>query len=626
MTTRRLPLLGVARILAALSAVGSVACTDTIVADGRPTASIITPDRAAPEVLRAARELQSYVLKTTGAELPIRNDSEARTEPVEIRIAVSPIGPVRDGDSTSQITHEDGYAIESAGRRITILGGSPRGALYGAYAFIERVLDVRWFMPTDLGEDIVPRRTVAVPVLSMVRNPAFPNVSGFSWVGSPGAEDWELRMRAKVGRKVSFGHNWHNIYPFSKESFEKNPEMFALFAGRRGASPQLCTSNPDVVRVSVEAARRAFKADPDLPLFSISPNDGTGFCECERCRKIDALYGVTDGSITDRLVHYANEVLAEVEKTNPGKQLGIYAYAEYTSPPKKARPRPGYATSLTHMPWEFCHVHSVDDPACPSNVRFLRYLKDWSKATSHTGVYEYYGHFFAFTPWPIVHSMRRDIPLFKSLGVERFISETQQNWANQGVNFYVAAKLVEDPGRDVDALLAEYFDRFYGKAGPAMRRYFDLWESAITTTSAAGDRGYAWLSMFTPELVTKADLILREAEATARKDARKFERRVAFARVGFGFTEAYALMLDAGLRNDPAGVDRWLEECLTRLRATAGSTPQAFYVDLALDQTRYVARILSRGVAPWIALQPMPVVEPASSPSPSPAPRAPTTP
>ena len=66
----------------------------------------------------------------------------------------------------------------------------------------------------------------------------------------------------------------------------------------RGRSPQLCSAHPDVVRFSVEAARRAFDADPTRLLFSISPNDGYGFCTDARCRAVDALYGVTDGSFS----------------------------------------------------------------------------------------------------------------------------------------------------------------------------------------------------------------------------------------------------------------------------------------------------------------------------------------
>lgn len=595
------------RPLLLLLAVFLQGCTELIVQDGKTRASIILPKDAPVELQRAAKELQTYVKKTSGAELRIGTEGGEPDEGVLIRLAVTPIGITRGGDPMTQIVHEDGYAIQSAGRTITIMGGSPRGALYGVYDFIERALGVRWFMPTEMGEDIVPSKSIPVPELAIVKNPAFPSVSGFTWAGSPGAEDWEQRMRVKVGKAVSFGHNWYNIHRFSKETFEADPEMFALVSGQRGRSTQLCSSNPKVIQVTVEAARRYFKANPDAPLFSISPNDGLGWCECERCKNVDALYGITDFSLADRFVHYANRVLEELEKTNPGKQVGIYAYAEHTSPPKRARPKANYVTALTHMPWEFCHVHAINDPACPSNKRYLEYVKGWSNLTRHVGAYEYYGHFFVFTPWPIVHSMRVDIPLYKELKIERFISETQQNWANQGLNFYVAAKLVADPTLDVDALLAEYFSRFYGKAGGAMRRYFDLWETSMKKTGESPEhRGYSWLSMFTLPLVAEADVILKEAEALAATDSEKVQKRVAFVRVGFGYTDAFARMIEAGGRKDKAALAQWSEEAQKRVKATEGSAPQAFFTSLAIDQTKYMARILESGVPPWIALRPVP--------------------
>jgi hypothetical protein len=591
-------------VAAALVGAGVIvqACSEAIVRDGRPGARIVITEDAPIELTRAARELQTYVQKVTGAELPIATFGGVSTERVEIRLEVETRAERRDGPRRG-ITHDDGYAIRSHGRSITITGGSPRGALYGVYDFIERALNVRWFMPTPMGEDILPAKSISVPELALVKNPAFAYVGGFTWAGSPGAEEWELRMRVRIGPNTSFGHNWENIHRFSPEAFARNPEMFAMVRGRRGHSPQLCSSHPEVIRVSVEAARRYFEAHPEAPIFSISPNDGAGFCECDRCRRIDALYGVTDGSLADRFVHYANEVLKELEKTHPLKQVGILAYVEHTAPPKRAKPRPGYVTALTHMPWVFCHVHAIDDASCPTNRKFMGYLKGWSALTSHAGIYEYYGQFFAFTPWPIVHSIRRDIPLFKSLGLERFTSETQQNWANQGINFYVAAKLVDDPSRDVDALLKEYFSRFYGRAGTAMRRYFDLWEGAMPKTGAAGDRGWAWLSMFTPALVAEAASALSEAERLAAGDSEKVKGRVAFARLGFRYTEAYTMMLNAGLRKDTRAVLEWSEEAQKRLKATEGSAPQAFYVSLALEQTRYMTQILLTGEPPWVALK-----------------------
>jgi Domain of unknown function (DUF4838)/Glycosyl hydrolase family 67 N-terminus len=595
------------RRLLPLTALLLQGCTPLIVADGKPRASIILPKDAPAELARAAKELQTYVEKTSGAVLRIRTEDGQPGEPVEIRLAVNPLGAKRGGDPNKEIVHEDGYAIRSGGAAITIMGGSPRGTLYGVYDFIERALGVRWFMPTETGEDILKSKSIPVPELAIVKNPAFPSVGGFTWAGSPGAADWELRMRVKVGKAVTFGHNWYNIHRLSKETLEADPEMFALVSGQRGRSSQLCSSNPKVVQVTVEAARRHFKANPEAPLFSISPNDGPGWCECERCRNIDALYGITDFSLADRFVHYANQVLEELEKTNPGKQVGVYAYAEHTSPPKRARPKPGYATALTHMPWEFCHVHPVDDPACPSNQRYLGYLKGWSNLTRHLGVYEYYGHFFFFGPWPIVHSIRADIPRYKELKVERFISETQQNWANQGLNFYVAAKLVADPTVDVDALLAEYFSRFYGKAGGAMRRYSDLWEAAMKKTGGDPEhRGYSWLQMFTLPLLAEAEGILKEAEREAARDTEKVRKRVALARTGFGYTDAFGRMLDAGARRDRADLARWSGEAQKRVKATERSAPQAFFTSLAIDQTKYMERILESGVPLWIALRPVP--------------------
>ncbi len=602
-------------VFVAMTALAFQGCTESIVHNGHAGAAILVPKDAPLEIMRAAKELQTYVLKTSGAELRIGiEDGRPRQERVEIRLAVNPLGITPGGDPGTQLIHKDGYAIRSSGRMITIMGGSPRGTLYGVYDFIERALGVRWFMPTPMGEDILEAKTIPVPELDLVTNPAFPSVSGFTWAGSPGAEDWELRMRVRVGQAVNFGHNWFNIYPFTKENFAKNPEMFAMVGGVRGRSDQLCTSNPEVVRTSADAARAYFKAHPEAPLFSISPNDGAGLCECDRCRRIDARYGVTDGARSDRFVHYANEVLADLEKTHPDKQLGIYAYAEYTSPPRKARPRANYVTALTHMPWEFCHVHAIDDPGCPANRRFLSYLKGWLAVSKHVGMYEYYGHFFAFTPWPIVHSLRRDIPLFHELGLERFISETQQNWANQGINFYVAARLVSDPGLDVDALLSEYFSRFYGKASGPMRQYFDLWESAMLNTTAAGDHGYAWLSMFTPSLVAQGEKFLKQAETLAAQDKEKVRTRVAFARLGFRYTDAFAQMVDAGIRGDVGGILEWSEEAQKRVLATEGSAPQAFFVSLAVDQTKNMAGILIGGAPPWIGGKAPPPPSPSTTP------------
>ena len=568
--------------------------------DSAPKADIVIDAGAPADVRKAAAEIVSYGTKTTGGILRIRSADESSQLEGSVRLRI-----VDAAQGGGEIRHADGYTIRTANHEITITGGSARGVLYGAYDFIERVLGVRWFMPSALGEDIAPQKSIPFPELNVTWNPAFRSVGGLIWAGGPGSADWELRVRAKVGTDVSFGHNWYNVLPLTASNLAQYPLAFAEVDGRRGASQQLCSEDPDVVRLSAEAARRAFSQNPATPLFSISPNDGYGFCEDDRCRRIDALYGVTDGTLTDRFVHYANAVITEVRKTHPGKQLGILAYVQHTAPPRSAIPLPEYATLITHMPWEFCHVHALDDPQCPANRRFTQYVRGWSALTSHVGVYDYYGHFFMFTPWPIVRNLKRDIPFLHSLGVERFISETQQNWANQGLNFYVAARLVADPTTNADALLDEYYTRFYGAAAAPMRRYWERFETAMANTAVVGDAGYAWISMFRRPLLDASAADLAEAQRLAREDSRSIvAERIAFVRLGFDYTEAVVEMFEAHYRGDVSAVQDWGRKAVDRLRRTEGSAPQAFFVSLAVGQTQYLASLLSSSVPPWVQLRP----------------------
>jgi hypothetical protein len=411
-------------------------------------------------------------------------------------------------------------------------------------------------------------------------------VGGFIWSGGPGTEVWEKHVRAAVGPPGSFfGHNWSNIIPPSPENMAAHPEWFALSGEKR--TRQLCSAHPEVVRATTERARAFFDAHPDALTFSVSPNDGHGFCEDERCRSIDRLYGVSDGSITDRLVYYANEVLTELGRTHPDKQVGLLAYLNYTRPPVAVRPLPNLAVLVTRMPWEFCHVHALDDPACEINRRFVEYVKGWRRVCAHVGVYDYYGHFDAFTPWPIVHSIRRDLRFLRGLGVERFMSETQQHWANQGLNFYVGAKLAWNPDEDVDALLDDYFTRFYGRAAVPMRRYWMIWEDAMMAQDHRGD----WRAMFTAARATAADRELTAAERQAAEDGPKVAQRVALARSGFRFTEAWTLMREHAAHQDWTAALFAGEKAVSCARATAGSEPQAFVTPLVVQQ---MERLLQR--------------------------------
>jgi hypothetical protein len=566
-----------------------------LVHDGRANGVIVSAPRGNAALERAGRELQTYLRKISGASVPIVGQP-GPAKSVSVRIGVYGQPPVTAWTGTRP--RPDAFSIERRGSTLFIVGGDPRGALYGVYDWLEADLGVRWFMPGELGEDVPERKDVPLPTAARVGAPAFEAVGGFAWAGGPGAEEWEEHVRAKVGPPGSFfGHNWSSIIPATTANKQAHPEWFAWQGGVR--TDQLCTGNAEVVRLTAAAARDFFERQPDATTFSISPNDGGGFCEDERCRSIDRLFRVTDGSLSDRLVYFANEVLTDLASTHPDKQVGLLAYMSYVRPPAVVKPLPNLVVMITRMPWEFCHVHALDDASCPLNRRFVEYLRGWQRVCPHVAVYDYYGHFNAFTPWPIVHSIRRDLPFLHALGVSRFMSETQQHWANQGINFYVGAKLAWNPALDVDRLLDDYFARFYGPAADPMRAYWQHWEEAMVETGRAGHGGYLWQQMFTPTTIAACDRLLVEAEErTASSPNAKFPRRVALARAGFRYTEAWARMHDHAERRRWAEALSDGEEAIACAEDTQGWTPQAFWIDLVARQTRALLGAYRRAEGP----------------------------
>ena len=166
------------------------------------------------------------------------------------------------------------------------------------------------------------------------------------------------------------------------------------------------------------------------------------------------------------------------------------------------------------------------------------------------------------------------------------MSETQQHWATQGLNFYVGAKLAWDASLDVDALLAEYYRRFYGRAEAPMRRYWECWEDAMIAHREAG--GLRLPVAAHDDAGAGGDL---RAPPHARRSSwraatrEKVAKRVALARLGLDFTEAWTRMRAHGDRGEWALALAAGEEAIRRIAGDRGTEPQAFFISLAVEQT-----------------------------------------
>ena len=163
-------------------------------------------------------------------------------------------------------------------------------------------------------------------------------------------------------------------------------------------------------------------------------------------------------------------------------------------------------------------------------------------------VYEYYtigGMSRAGLPWPMVHTLRHDIPYYRQRGVEGFYTQFGEGRFHQlGLNYYLAAKLCWNADLSVDALLDDYFEKFYGPAAAPMRDYFMAMERSMQQWNGCvsyGLQGVTGLKVigpevFTPEVMASMGASLKRAERLAAGEE-TFAKRVALARRMHGETQ-----------------------------------------------------------------------------------------
>ena len=574
-----------------------------LVDDGQPRATIVMGSEAAAEERLGAEELRDYLHEISGAWLSIVTDAQ-HTEGTRILV-----GRNLYSDSLELETADldrDGYVIEVHDSDLVLLGDSDQGSLNAVYGFLEDHLHVRWFMPGDLGEDILPQRTIRIPAVRERRTPDFLAVSGLIWSGhSRGAPDWQRRIRASIGPPdFFFGHSFHNILLETPELRAEHPDWFARDSrGRSKKSGQLCTSHPDVVAIAIDKAALFFDRKPEAATFGLSPEDGSigGFCNDWRCQALDEKIGVEPRFLTDRLLYFCNEVAEGLRQRDPvkyaGKRLGFLAYQNYLPPPEKVIPDEMVTVVMTHMHWSYCDIHAMDDPTCSTNSLFGTRLQGWLDVSDHVGIYDYLGHNEFFGPWPLWNTtIPQHMAYFKEQGVESFISESQQNWGNQGLNFYVAAKLAWDTQRDMEELWDDFYMRFYGPAAEPMRRYWQGWEASMRDS---GMHLWDWILHEPTEnrevieagrrhLDAAWDAVERAEEEGVSLD--KVHGRVQLAEEGFKHADMWYEMRRLWSHGQNGSAISLAKRIVDHIESTRGMEPQVFIEWLALrkieDQIR----------------------------------------
>jgi len=555
-----------------LSAVAQGQPSDfTLVKDGRAQAVLVIGDEAAnvsleqkkrprkgvvsspyaPERL-AAKEIQEHIKAMSGATLDIVRAAEdlKGLKPIYIGTAAdaSLEEAIRDkGQDPSAFTLMVGQD------RISIRGLSAEGTLFGAYELLEQ-LSVRWFMPGELGLVVPNAKTITVKTQQTIQVPSFPS-RHLQGIGAP---EWETRQRLAGPQFPSS----HGIPGFggrqAEELFKEHPEFFSLNDGQR-KTRQVCISNPEVLSRATEATRQYFRDNPDAQWIGMGANDGRGFCECQKCRALDG--GDADAfgdyeSMTDRYVWFFNQVLNGIKDEFPDKRIGFYAYSVYNRPPVKVQPDPRIVPAVALI--TLCRRHGMDNPICPEKSYEQWIISEWGRIVPE--VY-YRGYWFNLAdpglPFFMISRIRQEVPLGKKLGIAGWRTETPPEWAGSCPSRYIACRLMWDHTADVDALMQDFYQKFFGPAAAPMRRYIEMMDRS--GYEADYHTGSSWDTdlVYPAGLRAAARKALNEAARLARTGL--YAKRVWMYTRSLDYLDAFVAMMESRAAHNYAAAKKALD-------------------------------------------------------------------
>lgn len=458
---------------------------------------IVRGENATPTEITAANELQKYLKCISGAELMIVTDHAAVAKK---EIIVGKTNREAPQAFARKELGEDGFVIRTADEKLWLIGGGDRGTVYSVYTFLEEYLGCRFYAD---GIEKIPEKKDIVLTGSIedkqIPTFIFRDAGWYDYIGTDisvkrkiNFNTWGRNLPKKVGGGISYckGEGGHTFAAFidPKEYFESHPEYFTMNEkGERVSDKQLCLTNPDVLRLTIEGVRRWLSEDPSAEIISISQNDTEGACLCENCKKV---YEEEGGAFSGTLIRFVNAIAEDIAEDYPNVWVDTYAYSYTRSAPAKTKPAKNVMIRLCTMGCCFSHTHdkSCNMPAAPtyldgsSNV-FSRDLNDWAKICSNNFIYDYttnYQHFIL--TFPDFHNLRPNFEYYarsNAIGIMAQGNNTSKSVEFGELRCYLLSKLLWNPYMSEEEFyghMDDFLEGVYGPGGKYIRKYIELAE------------------------------------------------------------------------------------------------------------------------------------------------------
>ena len=534
---------------------GSPAASELVIAKDRASdAVIVRAPGAGPHERLAAEDLAKYIEMMTGAKLPIADTSDAVAAALASRRPLLIVGeqallakPELRASLAAVIKKHpylrtDGIVLRREANRVYLAGNGDE-AHYFAAAELLRRWGVRWFMPGDFGECAPEERELKIGALDYAWSSPFEIRSYWvSWLGDDTGREIFQKRNMMTGRG-DLPPAGHALGTYTK-SLEKSGAGFAL-------------TDPTTAAHIAGKVDSLYAANQN---FSLSIQDRLYTSEAEIDERLTHLqwdkYYFT-WSITDPMLELYNNVARILREKHPAStsKIGFLAYLNMTLPPvREMTTDPMFFVQLA--PIDIDPNHGMDDPRSPQKREYRDILNRWARVTEgRLSIYDYDQSMLVWRdlPNPSHMAFHEDVKHYRDAGILGVNTESRNALATTFINLYLRARLMWNPDEDITTLLDDFYVKFFGPAAGPMKKYwetiFAAWENTIVTEHEY----FVAPAIYTPELVERLEVHLREAEAAVQKltakgkvlsrNEERYLQRMRFMRLSYTVLQSYMSMV-----------------------------------------------------------------------------------
>ncbi|MDX2111078.1 MAG: DUF4838 domain-containing protein [Verrucomicrobiota bacterium] len=303
-----------------------------------------------------------------------------------------------------------------------------------------------------------------------------PTLSSVLWDGFAGQQPTPWQIQNRVIDRISFSHNMQAV--FLPDDFKVHPEWLPWVNGAPQA-PETVNSylwQPDLTNLTlvphtVNRVLHFFEANPDKLSFSLGMNDTTNFGDPASNSPLTTprrwFRGRPDYS--DLVFTYTNAVAEQVAVKYPDKYIGALAYYWHENVPTF----PVHPNVVPYLCADRTQYYDV-----AFKVEDLELIRKWGRAgPKFIGLYDYwYGHPF-IVPRITFQAQSDAIAVARESGVRAWFVEMNPIQGFDAGKLWLTAQLMNRPEADAHALLAEFYQNYYGSTAVPMQEFFESCET-----------------------------------------------------------------------------------------------------------------------------------------------------